>query len=75
MPINKHEVTNKQFMAAAMDSSGKHLETILKPKGMIHKQLSCNYLEITNMSNNHLATIINSTTVNQKISAGTNKKQ
>jgi hypothetical protein len=41
MTIKMYEATNKQFRAAFIQHlSGKHPETILKPKGIIQKQVS-----------------------------------
>jgi hypothetical protein len=59
--IKMHEATYKQFITATIqDSSGKHPETILKPKD--HKHVSSCHATIIN----HLATILNSTDVNQR---------
>jgi hypothetical protein len=41
LTIKIHEATYKQFITATIqDSSGKHSDTTLKPKGIIQKQFS-----------------------------------
>jgi hypothetical protein len=71
-----HEATYKQFMTAIIqDSSGKHPDTTLKPKG-ISRNKSAAIMEWNYLATiiNHLANIINSSAVNQKISCSRNKQ-
>jgi hypothetical protein len=57
-----HEATNKQIRATTVqDSSGKHPETILKPKDIIQKQVSSCHATILQPS----STILQSSSILQ----------